>query len=197
MYSNQFLAQVIFCHYFERSWWGLFQNASCPLCLISTFLLVGIIYGRPSIKIAIFRPYPLTNMATISNSYFWMVDFWKSSPLKPVDHINRNFTGIIYGRSSIGLPNFISLGQKHGRHGQLLFIEWIVLRVFDSMSKDLLYLLPFPWITWLKEAEKCQFPKFESFYFLSILMQFLQSLYLNGVLMSHYKKCYWDLCKII
>jgi hypothetical protein len=113
------------------------------------------------------------------------------------DHINRNFTGIIYGRSSIGLPNFISLGQKHGRHGQLLFIEWIVLRVFDSMSKDLLYLLPFPWITWLKEAEKCQFPKFESFYFLSILMQFLQSLYLNGVLMSHYKKCYWDLCKII
>jgi len=31
-----------------------------------------------------FCPDPLTNMAATGNSYFWLADFWKSSPLKPL-----------------------------------------------------------------------------------------------------------------
>lgn len=45
----------------------------------------------------------------------------KPSPLKPHGQIKRNFTGSIYGRFSIIYPHFISIGQKHGRHGQFLF----------------------------------------------------------------------------
>ena len=139
-----------FCHHFKRSWCGLFQNVSCALGLMSTFLLVGSIYGRPSINIGrkhlwkalykhcSFRPDPLTSITTIGNYCFWLVDFWKSSPLKPVDYIILNCTGIIYGRSSIGFPNVILLGQKHVRYGQFLVVEWIVLRVFDSLSMDFL-----------------------------------------------------------
>jgi hypothetical protein len=48
--------------------------------------LVGSIYGRSSLKIAHFSPEPLTNMATTDNSCFWLVDFFKSSPLKPLSY---------------------------------------------------------------------------------------------------------------
>jgi hypothetical protein len=36
------------------------------------------------------QPDPLTNMAAIGNSCFWLVDFQKSFPLKPLGQINRN-----------------------------------------------------------------------------------------------------------
>jgi hypothetical protein len=35
-----------------------------------------------------FCPDPLTNMATIGNSCFWLADFFKSSPLKPLGQMN-------------------------------------------------------------------------------------------------------------
>ena len=44
-------------------------------------------------------PDPLTNMATTGSSCFSLVDFYKSSPLKPLSQINRNLVGIMYGRS--------------------------------------------------------------------------------------------------
>ena len=47
------------------------------------------------------------------------------------------------------------------------FVEWIVLRTFGSVSPNFLYLLQFPGSTWSKEGEKCQFPKFESFFYFS------------------------------
>jgi hypothetical protein len=46
------------------------------------------------------RPDPLTNMAATGNSCFWLADLKKSSPLEPLDQMNRNLVGSIYGRSS-------------------------------------------------------------------------------------------------
>jgi hypothetical protein len=43
----------------------------------------------------IFHPDPLTNIAATGNSCFWLVDFFKSSPLKQCDQMNRNLVGRI------------------------------------------------------------------------------------------------------
>jgi hypothetical protein len=56
-----------------------------------------------------FRPDPLTNMATTDNSCFWLADFFKSSPLKPLGQMNRNFVGSIYGRSSVKIAHFVPI----------------------------------------------------------------------------------------
>jgi hypothetical protein len=55
-----------------------------------------------------FRSDPLTNMAAIDNSCFWLADFFKSSP-KPLGQMNRNLVGSIYGRSSIKIAHFIPI----------------------------------------------------------------------------------------
>ena len=54
-----------------------------------------------------FCPDPLTNMATIGNSCFWLADLKKSSPLKPLGQMNRNLVGSIYGRFSIKIAHFV------------------------------------------------------------------------------------------
>ena len=55
----------------------------------------------------LFRPDPLTNMATTGNSCFWLADFFKSSPL---GQMNQNLVGSIYGRSSIKIAHFVLIG---------------------------------------------------------------------------------------
>jgi hypothetical protein len=54
-----------------------------------------------------FHPDPLTNMAATGDSCFRLADFLKSSPPKPLDQMNRNLVGSIYGRSSIKIAHFI------------------------------------------------------------------------------------------
>ena len=56
-----------------------------------------------------FCPDPSTNMATIGNSCFWLADFFKSSPLKPLGQMNQNLVGSIYGRSSIKSAHFVPI----------------------------------------------------------------------------------------
>ena len=56
-----------------------------------------------------FRPDRLANMATTGHSCFWLVDFYKSSPLKPLFQMNRNFVGNIYGRYSIKITKFVPI----------------------------------------------------------------------------------------
>ena len=56
-----------------------------------------------------FCPDPLTNMAAIGNSCFWLANFFKSSPLKPLRQMNRNLVGIIYIMSSIKIAHFVSI----------------------------------------------------------------------------------------
>jgi hypothetical protein len=60
-------------------------------------------------KDASFRPDPITNMAAIGNSCFWLVNLFKSSPLKLLGQINRNYVLSIYGRSSIMIAHFVSI----------------------------------------------------------------------------------------
>ena len=56
-----------------------------------------------------FHPDPLTNMAATGNSCFWLADFFKSSPLKPLGQMNWNLVGSIYGRSSIKNAHFVPI----------------------------------------------------------------------------------------
>ena len=80
----------------------------------------------------------LPNMAATGNSCFWLSDFQKSSPLKPLGHMNRILVGSIYGRSSIKLLISSRSGNKHGRHRPFLFlIGWFLknLLLWNRMAK--------------------------------------------------------------
>jgi hypothetical protein len=87
---------------------NLFKSSLLKLLGQMNRNLVGSIYGRSS-KDCSFHPDPLTNMAVTGNSCFWLADFLKSSPLKPLGQMNRNLIGSIYGRSSIKIANFIPI----------------------------------------------------------------------------------------
>jgi hypothetical protein len=50
-----------------------------------------------------YRPDPLTDMDDTGNSYFWLVDFWKS-PMISLSQMNQNLVGSIYGRFCIKFP---------------------------------------------------------------------------------------------
>ena len=56
-----------------------------------------------------FCPDPLTNMAAIGNSCFWLADLFKSSPLKLVCQMNWNLVRSIYGRSSIKIADLVPI----------------------------------------------------------------------------------------
>ena len=56
-----------------------------------------------------FCPDLLKNMATTGNYCFWLADFSKSSPPKPLGQMNRNLVGSINGRSSIKIAHFIPI----------------------------------------------------------------------------------------
>ena len=50
------------------------------------------------------------NMDTRGNVCFWLANFKKSTPLKPLGHINRNLVGSIYGMSSMTIAHVVPLG---------------------------------------------------------------------------------------
>ena len=84
-----------------------------------------------------FRPDPLTNMATTGNSCFWLANFFKSSPLKPLGQMNQFIVGSIHGRSSLRLHILSRSINKHGRHRQFLFlIGWFIL-IFSSVKRKI------------------------------------------------------------
>ena len=60
-----------------------------------------------------FCPDLLTNMGTTGNSYFWLANFLKSFPPKPLGQMNWNLVGSIYGRSSMKIISSRSV-NKHG-----------------------------------------------------------------------------------
>jgi hypothetical protein len=82
-----------------------------------------------------FRPDPLTNMATIGNSCFWLADFLKSSPLKPLGLMNWNLVGSIYGRSSINIANFIPIRYQTWPPQTILVSDWLISKkIFSSVT---------------------------------------------------------------
>ena len=76
------------------------------------------LYGRSSIN-------PLANMDVIDNSLLWLVDFWKYSPLKPLGQIKQNFTGSIYGRSSIRFSRIIPILPQEWSSWSILLSDWL------------------------------------------------------------------------
>ena len=52
---------------------------------------------------------PLTNMATIGNSCFWLIDLKKYSSLKPLCQMNQRLVGSILGRSSIKIAHLVPI----------------------------------------------------------------------------------------
>ena len=80
-------------------------------------------------------PDPLTNMADIGNSCFWLADFFKSSPLKLLSQMNWNLVGSIYGRSSIKNGNLITI-NKHCCHKQFLLQVGQFLKIFFSETTE-------------------------------------------------------------
>jgi hypothetical protein len=71
--------------------------------------LVGSILGSSSIKIAHLVPIRLQTwppQAILVSD--WLISK-KYSPLKPLNQMNRNLVGIIYGRSSIKIAHFVPI----------------------------------------------------------------------------------------
>ena len=52
---------------------------------------------------------PLTNMATIGNSCYWLADFKQSSSLKLLGQMSWNLVGSIYGMSSMKIAHFVQI----------------------------------------------------------------------------------------
>jgi hypothetical protein len=73
-----------------------------------------------------FYPDLLKNMATTDNSCFWLADFFKSSPLKPLGQMNRNLVGSIYGRSYINIAHFIPICWQTWPPQAILVSDWFI-----------------------------------------------------------------------
>jgi hypothetical protein len=73
-----------------------------------------------------FYPDPLTNMAAIGNSCFWLADFYESSPLKPLGQMNRNLVGSIYGRSSMKIAHFVLIRLQTWPPQAILVSDWLI-----------------------------------------------------------------------
>jgi hypothetical protein len=81
-----------------------------------------------------FWPDPLTNMAAIVNSCFWLADFKKSSPLKPLGQMNRNLVGSIYGRSSIKIADFVPIRWQTWLPQAILVSDWLISEKKSSLK---------------------------------------------------------------
>jgi hypothetical protein len=75
-----------------------------------------------------FCPDLLANMAAMGNFCFWLADFLKSSPLKPLGQMNRNLVGSIYGRSSIKLAHFVSIRWQTWPPQAILVSDWLIFK---------------------------------------------------------------------
>jgi hypothetical protein len=101
-----------------------------PLCQMNQNL-VGIIYGRSSVKNAHFVLIRLQTWPpqTILVSD-WLISK-KSSPLKPLCQMNRNVVGSIYDRFSVKIANFVPIHYQTWPPQAILVSDW-------SISKNLL-----------------------------------------------------------
>ena len=73
-----------------------------------------------------FCPDPLTNMAATINSCFWLADFLKSSPLKPLGQMNRNLVESSYGRSSIKIAHFVPIRLQTWPPQAIIVSDWLI-----------------------------------------------------------------------
>jgi hypothetical protein len=86
---------------------------------------------------------PLPNMAATGNYCFWLADFKKSSPLKPLGQMNRNLVERIYGMSSMKNVHFVLIVNKHGYHRNLEGI------IYGMSSVKIAHFVPIGYQAWL------------------------------------------------
>jgi hypothetical protein len=69
-------------------------------------------------------------MVATGNYCFWLADFFKSSPLKPLGQMNWNLVGSIYGRSSLKSAHFVMIHYQTWLPQAIIVSDWpIVLNV--------------------------------------------------------------------
>ena len=81
-----------------------------------------------------FCPDPLTNMAGTGYSCFWLANFFKSSPLKPLSQMNQNLVGSIYGRSSIKIAHFVPIHLQTWPPQAILVSDWLISKKSSPMK---------------------------------------------------------------
>jgi hypothetical protein len=81
-----------------------------------------------------FNSDPLTNMATIVNSSFWLAYFFKSSSLKLLCQMNRNLVVSIYGRSSIKNAHFASIRYQTWPPQAILLSDWLISKKSSPLT---------------------------------------------------------------
>ena len=92
-----------------------------------------------------FYPDPLTNMATIGNSFFWLADLKKSSLLKPLGQMNQNLVGSIYDRFSIKSAHFVLIREQTWPPQAILVSDWLIskksspLKLLGQMNRNLVW----------------------------------------------------------
>jgi hypothetical protein len=76
-----------------------------------------------------------TIMAATDNSCFWLADFNKSSPLKPLGQMNRNLVGNIYGRFSLKIAHFVMIRYQTWPPQTILVSDWLISKkIFSSVT---------------------------------------------------------------
>jgi hypothetical protein len=65
-----------------------------------------------------------------------LVDFKKSSPLKPLGQMNRNLVGSIYGMSSIKIAHFVPIGLQTWSPQAILVSDWLISKKSSPLLKE-------------------------------------------------------------
>ena len=77
---------------------------------------------------------PLTNMATIGNSCFWLADFKQSSSLKLLGQMSWNLVGSIYGMSSMKIAHFVPIRYQPWPPQTILISDWLISKKSSSLK---------------------------------------------------------------
>jgi hypothetical protein len=138
LFRSPWQSKVSFCHHssyvvrredFKKSWSIRKMNCLWRPCLLTDWEQMSKLYRELSIDAEYKHIYqvlcsdcsfsfdPLKNMAATGNSCFWLVNFYKSSPLNLSAPMNWNLVGSIYEKPSrtfypCCLPSFIQLGKR-------------------------------------------------------------------------------------
>ena len=145
IYGRSFIKIVHFVLIGQETWppqailnsdWLSFKKSS-PLKPLGQMEpnFAGSIYGRSFIKFVHFIPIGQKTWPpwVILNSD-WL-NFQKSSPLKPLDQMEPNFAGSIYGRSFMKFVHFVPIGQETWPPQAILNSDWLSFKKSSTLKQ--------------------------------------------------------------
>ena len=135
IYIRSFIKFVHFVSIGRQTWplwpilnsdWLNFQKSS-PLKPLGQMEpnLTGSIYGRSCMKFVHFVPIGRQTWPPLAILNFDWPSLQKSSSLKPLDQMEPNLTGSIYGRSFIKFVHFVSIGRQTWPLWPILNSDWV------------------------------------------------------------------------